>query len=236
MSSRVYIRFKSPTTQFFELTVTESVELNISGNPTSSPVEGLFEVVDGYIRENKRLSITGFLSKLIPTRRVDQPEDRFDTLVAKTPEEFLSKFMTMYESKVPFDVIYGANGETLKDCLITNATFSRTKNNSGGYGVTMSIAQIKVIEQATSQETYNVITFDSEVYGRNTPEVQKGDIQGSSGVLQAVEAEASLENQRKVAYYEFSRKGGTVTEAITQEYYNIDSSVPNINSPILPGD
>jgi hypothetical protein len=125
--------------EYFALTVTESVSLNMSSKPTRNPVSDKSVISDHVVNENKRFTFSGMVSNVINFGyQAEPPIPQFKAY------DNLSRLVLLRESKTPFSIKFDKDLELVKNCVFTSLEFSKESGMGSSYNVNLSFEQLNI--------------------------------------------------------------------------------------------
>ena len=134
----------SKDTQYFELSVTEYLNVNLASSVTSSPVETRDVISDHVVRQNKNISISGKLTKYSSSSLTPSADPGLDKAPKLTITQFISALEALHDSGTPVTVYYDNGLPPKKNCVFTAISFSKQSSYGETYDVYISLEQIRV--------------------------------------------------------------------------------------------
>ena len=129
--------------KYFELSVTESVDVSLSNMVTSAPVETREMISDHVVRNNKMVQIRGKLTKYSSAPLTSQDPDA-DKAPKMTIQEFIMALEAVADAGEPVTVYYDNGLPPKKNCVLTMVNFAKFSGYGDTYDVNISLEQVRV--------------------------------------------------------------------------------------------
>lgn len=203
----------SKDTQYFELSVTEYLSVNLSSSVTSSPVETRDVISDHVVRQNKNISISGKLTKYSSSSLTPSADPGLDKAPRLTITQFISALEALHDSGTPVTVYYDNGLPPKKNCVFTNVNFSKQTSYGDTYDVYISLEQVRVTGRGR-------VIAEERYISTVAPEVPRGDT-------------ANLKRDLKLAMS--NGKYSYVTESAETKPVNVPYRIEDAPKNVPPG-
>lgn len=211
MASRIYIKYAIPGSnlvEYYELGATEKVENSIKASPTRHKVEGGATISDHRVRENEIVRLTGVISNITKFTTVPTPTADYEVNLKTTAEDYIAGLKKADKRGDPLTVVFGASGESLDNCVIISADFSRDSTTGDSYEVRLVLEQLRFSPGATVRDTGQREEFNAFIQTAGLPEVDlKFNHKTRTKELSVTESyiQPPLDLERKAAISKFEK-------------------------------